>query len=212
MKIIKSMFSFMLVSVMLLTSMITVSANELDKLESGIYEVENDVYHENEIGMSMSRTYLKPTMKIEKSKGKVYYTVGFTGTDYMENYRIILDGKDIGAEIVSENPEEKSIDLKFEANSLEPKMKANIYVDAMGRDVEFDIITKTDTLKLIEKIDEPKEEVKTTDEKTTNKKTTKQEEKSSENDSNNLLFIGLGIAVVAGVSTLIFNKSNKKSK
>lgn len=208
MKIIKSMFSFMLVSVMLLTSMITISANELDKLESGIYEVENDVYHENEIGMSMSRTYLKPTMKIEKSKGKVYFTVGFTGTDYMENYRIMLDDKDVGAEIASENQEEKSIDLKFEANSLEPKMKANIHVDAMGRDVEFDIITKTDTLKLIEKIDEPKEEVKTTDEK----KTTKQEEKSSENDSNNLLFIGLGIAAVAGVGTLIFNKSNKKSK
>lgn len=208
MKIIKSMFSFMLVSVILLTSMITISANELDKLESGIYEVENDVYHENEIGMSMSRTYLKPTMKIEKSKGKVYFTIGFTGTDYMENYRIMLDGKDVGAEIVSENPEEKSIDLKFEANSLEPKMKANIYVDAMGRDVEFDIITKTDTLKLIEKIDEPKEEVKTTDEN----KTTRQEEKSSENDSNNLLFIGLGIVAIAGVGTLIFNKSNKKSK
>lgn len=211
MKIIKSIFSFMLFSVMILTSMINISANESEKLESGIYEVENDVYHENEIGMSMARTYLKPIMKIEKSKDKVYFTVGFTGTDYMENYRIILDGKDAGAKIISENPEEKSIDLKFEANSLEPKIKANIYVNAMGRDVEFDIITKIDTLKLIEKIDEPKEEVKTIDEKTTDKKTTKQEEKSVDNEYNTLLLIGLGIVVVAGFGILIFNKLKKKS-
>ena len=81
----------------------------------------------------------------------------------------------------------------------------------MGRDVEFDIITKIDTLKLIEKIDEPKEEVKTIDEKTTDKKTTKQEEKSVDNEYNTLLLIGLGIVVVAGFGILIFNKLKKKS-
>lgn len=208
MKILKSIFSFMLVSMMLLTSMVTASANELKKLENGIYEVENDVYHESEIGMSMARTYLKPIMKIEKSNDKIYFTVEFTGTDYMENYRIKLDGKDVGAKIVSENAEEKSIALKFESNSLEPNIKANIYVDAMGRDVEFDIITKIDTLKLIEKKDEPKEEVKTTDENIANNKTIKQE--GSKKSFEHTVFIGLGVVAVAGM--LIFNKLNKNSK
>ena len=208
MKILKSIFSFMLVSMMLLTSMVTASANELKKLENGIYEVENDVYHESEIGMSMARTYLKPIMKIEKSNDKIYFTVEFTGIDYMENYRIKLDGKDVGAKIVSENAEEKSIALKFESNSLEPNIKANIYVDAMGRDVEFDIITKIDTLKLIEKKDDPKEEVKTTDENIANNKTIKQE--GSKKSFEHTVFIGLGVVAVAGM--LIFNKLNKNSK
>lgn len=33
-------------------------ASELSELESGIYDIKNEVYHENELGMQMSRTYL----------------------------------------------------------------------------------------------------------------------------------------------------------
>ena len=79
MKYIKSIISMMLVTVVMIASGINISALELSEIESGIYKVENDVSHESEIGMSMSRTYLDPNMKIKVKDGKAYYTIKFKG-------------------------------------------------------------------------------------------------------------------------------------
>lgn len=202
MKYIKVMFSLLLTGSLLLTSMINISANEVNKLESGIYEVENDVYHEQEIGKSMARTYLKPTMKVEVRKDRFKFTIGFTGTDYMENYRVLINDVEVKTEILNENTEEKSIELQFETDSINPNMKAQIYVDAMGRDVEFEVITKEETLNLIEKIEEPKEVEK--EEKTIH---------LSENDNeltNNTNYIMVAVPlVVVIIGVFIFIKFRK---
>ena len=65
MKYIKLILSTILVTLSMITSGINVSALELSEVESGIYEVQNDVSHESEIGMSMSRSYLDSTMKLK---------------------------------------------------------------------------------------------------------------------------------------------------
>ncbi|MGL5694001.1 MAG: NEAT domain-containing protein, partial [Peptostreptococcaceae bacterium] len=135
-----------------ISSIIKVNALESADLESGIYEVQNDVHHESELGVSMSRSYLNETAQIEVSKGKVYFTLEFTGTNYMKDYRILIDGQNTGIDIIEEDEENQSIKLKFPVDSLEPNIQAKIYVEPMERDVEFDIITKIDTLKLVEKI------------------------------------------------------------
>lgn len=193
MKFIKSILSIMIVAVLALSSNINASALEINEIESGIYEVQNDVYHENEIGMSMSRTYLDPTMKLEVKDDKVRYIIKFSGSDYMENYRILVDDKDVNAEIINEDEENHTIELAFETDTLEPNMKANIYVDAMGRDVEFDIITKTDTLNLIEKIEEP--EVDTVIEEQESDSEVKLASETTNN--NTVLYVGVGAVIVA---------------
>lgn len=193
MKFIKSILSIMIVAVLALSSNINASALEINEIESGIYEVQNDVYHENEIGMSMSRTYLDPTMKLEVKDDKVRYIIKFSGSDYMENYRILVDDKDVNAEIINEDEEKHTIELAFETDTLEPNMKANIYVDAMGRDVEFDIITKTDTLNLIEKIEEP--EVDTVIEEQESNSEVKSASETTNN--NTVLYVGVGAVIVA---------------
>lgn len=204
MKFIKSILSIMIVAVLVLASSINASALEISEVESGIYEVQNDVYHENEIGMSMSRTYLDPTMKLEIRGGKVRYTIKFSGSDYMENYRILVDDKDINAEIVNEDEENHTIELAFETDTLEPNMKANIYVDAMGRDVEFDIITKIDTLNLIEKIEEP--EVETVIEEQEIDSEVKSVSEATNN--NTILYVVIGSVVVAAIIFFVI-KSKK---
>lgn len=203
MRFIKSIVSMMLVSVFVFTSMITSNALEGKELESGIYELENDVYHEQEIGISMARTYLKPTMKLEKRDNKFYYTVEFTGTDYMENYRVVVNGEEATTYIVSENAEEKSIELRFEVSEATPDMTAKIYVDAMGRDVEFEIIPKEDSIKLIEKIEEPKEKVQKEDVKTST-------EDNKGKDSNNTALILIGAVAVIAIVIFIFTIVRKK--
>ena len=76
----------------------TVFAEE--KIASGIYEVSNEVYHDTEIGMSMARSYLKDTMTMKITKNEVLYTIGFTGTDYMENYRVKVNDVEVPVERV----------------------------------------------------------------------------------------------------------------
>ena len=166
MKYIKSIISMMLVTVVMIASGINISALEVSEIESGIYKVENDVSHESEIGMSMSRTYLDPNMKIKVKDGKAYYTIKFKGANYMKDHKIFVNGTSVNYDVISRDTVNHTLELGFSTNSIQPNIKASMYVDAMGRDVEFGIITKTNTLTLIEKIEEPKkEEVKTEVEK-----------------------------------------------
>ena len=166
MRYIKSIISMMLVAVVMIASGINISALELSEIESGIYKVENDVSHESEIGMSMSRTYLDPNMKIKVKDGKAYYTIKFKGANYMKDHKIFVNGTSVNYDVISRDSVNHTLELGFSTNSIEPNIKASMYVEPMGRDVEFGIITKTNTLTLIEKIEEPKkEEVKTEVEK-----------------------------------------------
>lgn len=198
MKYIKSILSVMLITVFLITSGINARALELSEVESGIYEVQNDVNHESEIGMSMARSYLDPTMKLEIKGGKVYYTIKFSGANYMKDHKISINGENVNLDIINEDTENHIIELGFETDTIEPDMKASMYVDAMGRDVEFEIITKTDTLNLIEKIEEPKEEVV---EKEANSTVEAATEATSNN--NTILYVGIGVVVVLVAAFLI---------
>ena len=92
--------------------------------------------------------------------------------------------------------------IRFETDTIEPDMKASMYVDAMGRDVEFGIITKTDTLNLIEKIEEPKEEVVEEEVDSTVEAVT------DTNNNNTILYVGIGVVVVL-VAAFFIMKAKK---
>ena len=216
MKKIKSLFLITMFSLIMSVQTIVASAAQLSELESGIYEIKNDVYHEQEIGMNMARTYLDENMILEKSEGKWYYTIKFSGTDYMNNHRICLNGKEVDAEVVSEDESKHTIELKFETDSITPDLSTKIYVDAMERDVEFDVIPKEDTLTLVKAIEEPVEKVEAEstsqeDEKTSEE--TKNEEvkenSTKEKTSNKTIFIGIGSVVVIAIIALVVRKIKK---
>lgn len=219
MKKIKSLFLIAMFSLIMSVQTLVASAAQLSELESGIYEIKNDVYHEQEIGMNMARTYLDENMILEKSEGKWYYTIKFSGTDYMNNHRICLNGKEVKAEVVSEDESKHTIELKFETDSITPDLSTKIYVDAMERDVEFDVIPKEDTLTLVKAIEEPVEKVES---ETTSKEDTednKQSEESKNEDvkedsseqktSNKTIFIGIGAVIVIAIIALVVRKIKK---
>ena len=219
MKKIKSLFLIAMFSLIMSVQTLVASAAQLSELESGIYEIKNDVYHEQEIGMNMARTYLDENMILEKSEGKWYYTIKFSGTDYMNNHRICLNGKEVKAEVVCEDESKHTIELKFETDSITPDLSTKIYVDAMERDVEFDVIPKEDTLTLVKAIEEPVEKVES---ETTSKEDTednKQSEESKNEDvkedsseqktSNKTIFIGIGSVIVIAIIALVVRKIKK---
>ena len=186
----------------------TVFAEE--KIPSGIYEVSNEVYHDNEIGMSMARSYLKDTMTMKITKNEVLYTIGFTGTDYMENYRVKVNDVEVPVERVDGDG---IVTLKVSATSLSDELKACIYVGPMGRDVEFGIIPKLETMSLIESIEE-----ESTEETTENSAIEEIQDNEimpiSENNNteeNNsiskvILFGGVAILVICIVCTIMLKR------
>ena len=186
----------------------TVFAEE--KIASGIYEVSNEVYHDNEIGMSMARSYLNDTMTVKITKDEVLYTIGFSGTDYMENYRVKVNDVEVPVERVDGDG---IVTLKVSATSLSDELKACIYVGPMGRDVEFGIIPKLETMSLIESIEE-----ESTEETTENSAIEEIQDNEimpiSENNNteeNNsiskvILFGGVAILVIGIVCTIMLKR------
>ena len=153
MKIINKIKIFMMkvLSIVIMGNINVYTALAEENMASGIYEVANDVYHDTEIGMSMARSYLNDTMTVKITKDEVLYTIGFSGTDYMENYRVKVNDVEVPVERVDGDG---IVTLKVFATSLSDELKACIYVGPMGRDVEFGIIPKLETMSLIESIEE----------------------------------------------------------
>ena len=210
MKKIKNIFIVAVFSLIMSAQAIVVSAAQLSELESGIYEIKNDVYHEQEIGMNMARQYLDENMTLEKSDGKWYYTVKFSGTNYMNNHRICLNGEEIDVETLNENTDENTIEFKFETDSITPDLSTKIYVDAMERDVEFDIIPKEDTLNLVQKIEEPKKEVEAESTRNEDEESSNEESNTdSEKTSNKTIFVGVGVVLAVIIIVLVLRKLKK---
>ena len=167
----------------LLTIFCITNVSYAASLDYGLYNVKNDVYHEQEIGMNMARTYLNQTMRVDaKTDGTYYYTVEFSGTEYMNKHRILVNGSQVSTTKKS-NSSNGTIKLTFKVKSLSSKIKARIYVDAMGRDVEFQIIPDFSTAKCVQKYSK-KETTKTDKTDKTNKSDKKENIKSDSKEED----------------------------
>ena len=203
-------FKMMVLSIVIMGNINVYTALAEENIASGIYEVANDVYHDTEIGMSMARSYLNDTMTVKITKDEVLYTIGFSGTDYMENYRVKVNDVEVPVERVDGDG---IVTLKVSATSLSDELKACIYVGPMGRDVEFGIIPKLETMSLIESIEE-----ESTEETTENSAIEEIQDNEimpiSENNNteeNNsiskvILFGGVAILVIGIVCTIMLKR------
>ena len=211
-------FKGILVAVMALGIFLTLGTKNTyateSNIASGIYEVENDVYHESETGMAMSRTYLLPSMSVEVTKDHIIYTIGFSGSDYMENYRMKVNGGEVPVELVEENNEDGTVKLKVEVDKVDADMDALIYVGPMERDVEFKVIPRMETLTLIEAIEEV-EEMPAEDEVVNENEEVQIEESlavaaDKEENNNNVALIIAGVVVIVAIGALVIVKAKKK--
>ena len=206
-------FKGMLIAIMALGIFFTLGSKNTyateSNIASGIYEVENDVYHESETGMAMSRTYLLPSMSVEVTKDHVIYTIGFSGSDYMENYRMKVNGGEVPVELVEENNEDGTVKLNVEVDKVEADMAAIIYVGPMERDVEFKVIPKMETLTLIEAIEEV-EEVALEEVESSEDGQDSEVQIEAKDNNNNVVIAMVGVVAVVAIGALIVFKVKKK--
>ena len=203
-------FMMMVLSIVIMGNINVYTALAEENIASGIYEVANDVYHDTEIGMSMARSYLNDTMTVKITKDEVLYTIGFSGTDYMENYRVKVNDVEVPVERVDGDG---IVTLKVSATSLSDELKACIYVGPMGRDVEFGIIPKLETMSLIESIEEESTEETTENsaiEEIQDNEIMPISENNNTEENNNIskviLFGGVAILVIGIVCTIMLKR------
>ena len=114
-----------------------------------LYSIENEVHYKdnNPTGMAMARQYLDSTSTIEEVNGVKYINLTFSGIDYMSNHRFYVNGKEVSFRKTSDDG--KKATFRFEIPDLSSTIKVKMFVAPMGRDVEFDVTLKEDTLKFI---------------------------------------------------------------
>lgn len=198
----------MIITVLILISSSSVKADT--EIQSGIYSVNNSVYHESEIGMSMARSYLNENMLVKITKEEVVFTIGFSGTEYMNNYRIKVNDVEVPVEIVEENKDAGTIKLQVKADSKDVKLSTAIYVDPMGRDVEFQIIPDYTTMTLVEAIEEEVPE-ESAEEQVLEDVSENENEITEESKSNNAIKIVVSVVGII-ILTIIVAVVLKKRK
>lgn len=123
------------------------TTTEENKTVTGkLYSIQNNVKHESETGRDMARKYLKSTSKVEEIEGKYYVTLTFTGSAFMQNHEIYVNGSKVS---VSRSTSGDETNIRFAVSSLSDKIVVKTYVVPMDRNVEFEVELLVDTLTFI---------------------------------------------------------------
>lgn len=112
-----------------------------------VYNVQNSVTHHNATGVAMARKYLNSNTEVKEINGKYYVTLTFTGTEFMQNHEIYVNGSKVSHSIVSSTGD--SVSIKFTIASLNDAISVKTYVVPMARDVEFGVELLLDTMTLV---------------------------------------------------------------
>ena len=112
-----------------------------------LYTIENTVDHESETGKEMARKYLNSTSKVEEIDGQYYVTLTFTGSEFMQNHVIYVNGSKVSHTVAAKSGD--SISLRFKVSSLSDTIKVGMYVVPMSKDIEFTVKLLEDTLTFV---------------------------------------------------------------
>ena len=112
-----------------------------------LYTIQNTVSHESETGRQMARKYLNSTSKVEEIDGKYYVTLTFTGSDFMKNHAIYVNGSKVSHTVAAKSGD--SISLRFRVSSLSDTIKVGMYVVPMSRNIDFTVKLLQNTLKFV---------------------------------------------------------------
>lgn len=123
------------------------TATESTVKKGKLYTIKNTVDHESQTGKEMARKYLNSTSKVEEIDGQKYVTLTFTGSEFMKNHVIYVNGSKVSHKITAKSGD--SISLRFKVTSLSDTIKVGMYVVPMSRDIEFTVKLLEDTLTFV---------------------------------------------------------------
>lgn len=137
-----------------------IEINKEDKLEDGVYKIENDAFHINEDKDSMARKFLEKQSSLRVLNGEIFVSVTFTNKSMMKNVNINVNDKDIEFKILDETKEK--IAYEFKINSIKDKIIISS-TPFTGMNVSFRFLLKENTLNLEEQNENNPNEEKPSD-------------------------------------------------
>lgn len=125
-----------------------VGIEEKIEYRDGLYRVKNETEYtdpSNDTGATMARNALKDTTNIKIENGKYIVTLSFSDMLYsfMENIKISSEGKNL--DIKLDNSKKSAT---FELDSLNEKLRVDMFITAMSRDVSFYVTQDMSTMEL----------------------------------------------------------------
>lgn len=129
-----------------ITNNTTNTGSTTQTVTTRIYTIANEVYHESTTGQEMARKYLNSTSKVEEINGVYYVTLTFTGSSFMQNHEVYVNGSKASI-TKSTNGDETSI--RFMVSSLDDTIKVSTFVVPMNRNVEFQVKLLKNTLTFV---------------------------------------------------------------
>lgn len=129
------------------TNKVEEEKNVKENVKVKVYNVQNNVTHDNATGVAMARKYLNSDTEIKEINGKYYVTLTFTGTEFMQNHEVYVNGSKVSHSIVSSTSD--SVSIRFNIASLNDAISVKTYVVPMARNVEFGVELLLDTMTLV---------------------------------------------------------------
>ena len=129
------------------TNKVEEEKNVKENVKVKVYNVQNNVTHDNATGVAMARKYLNSDTEIKEINGKYYVTLTFTGTEFMQNHEVYVNGSKVSHSIVSSTSD--SVSIRFNIESLNDTISVKTYVVPMARNVEFGVELLLDTMTLV---------------------------------------------------------------
>ena len=129
------------------TNKVEEEKNVKENVKVKVYNVQNNVTHDNATGVAMARKYLNSDTEIKEINGKYYVTLTFTGTEFMQNHEVYVNGSKVSHSIVSSTSD--SVSIRFNIASLNDTISVKTYVVPMARNVEFGVELLLDTMTLV---------------------------------------------------------------
>lgn len=128
------------------TNNTTNTENTTKTVTTRIYTIENEVYHESTTGQEMARKYLNSTSKVEEINGVYYVTLTFTGSEFMQDHVIYVNGSKAN---ITKSTSGDTTNIRFMVSSLDDTIKVSTFVAPMNRNVEFQVKLLKDTLTFV---------------------------------------------------------------
>ncbi|GAB6170449.1 hypothetical protein JCM1393_29090 [Clostridium carnis] len=116
-------------------------------IKGKLYTVQNEVFHDRQIGREMARKYLEKISKIEEVDGKTYATITFNNSQFMKEFKIGVNGENANYEIVERNGD--LLSLRFEIPNIDADVKVEMFVIPMNSNVQFGVKFLQGTLNFV---------------------------------------------------------------
>ncbi|NLK94833.1 MAG: hypothetical protein GX275_06540 [Clostridiales bacterium] len=114
------------------------------------YTIENDIISDSIIGKNMTRKYLDKISILEDIDDRLYLTIKFTGSDAMDNIRIMINEKEVDYSVVAKDESNGLLALRFEITNINDDIRVYMKIKAVNMNVDFGIDLLEDTMVLVE--------------------------------------------------------------